>query len=306
MTDPYGRDIDYMRLSVTDKCNLNCFYCKTGPVKTLSHAEILRIEDFVSVAEAFRELGGKKFRITGGEPLIRKGVCVLIEKLVSLDATVGMTTNGVLLKRFAPELKSAGLNSLNVSLDTTDDQVYRSIGGGDVSEVIDGIILASDLGFKLKINAVLMKGINDDVFPLAEFARTVGAELRFIELMPFSPTEKLISDKFVSAAEVAERHGLSRTERAGNVTFYEGQGYRAGFITPLSDKFCVSCNRLRLTCTGKLLPCLHSDVSFDIRPYLSDKAGLKDLLKAACTAKPACHRLEEGVRQTADMGSIGG
>ena len=306
MTDPFGRTIDYMRLSVTDKCNLNCFYCKTGPVKHLSHEEILRIEDFTKVAEAFIGLGGKKFRITGGEPLIRKGVFALIEKLVSSGATVGMTTNGVLLKRFASELKSAGLNGLNVSLDTTDGQVYRSIGGGDVSEVIDGIILASDLGFSLKINAVLMKGINDDVFPLAEFAKKAGAELRFIELMPFSPTERLIADKFVTAAEVAERNGLARKERIGNVTFYEGRGYRVGFITPLSEKFCASCNRLRLTCTGKLLPCLHSDVSFDVRPYLSDYEGLKQILIRAAGAKQPCHQLEKGVRQKEEMGSIGG
>ncbi len=306
MTDSFGREIDYMRVSVTDKCNLNCFYCKSGPAKRLSHDDVLSIEDFSAVVKAFCEVGGRKIRITGGEPLVRKGVLTLVKNVVECGVKATMTTNGTLLKNYAHDLKNAGLNEINVSLDTLDKDKYFKIGGGDLDSVIEGIELCSALGFKLKINAVLLKGITDEIYPLAEFARNVGASLRFIELMPFEATERYFSQRFISASEVANRFDLVKTDRRGHVTYYKSKMGEIGFITPLSDKFCSSCNRLRLTCTGMLMPCLHSSVTFDTKPYIGDGEKLKNLLKQAAQAKQECHRLDEGILQHGQMSSIGG
>lgn len=306
MIDRFGRVIDYMRVSVTDKCNLNCFYCKTGPPKPLCHGDTLSIEQFSAVVKAFCEKGGKKIRITGGEPLVRKGVLTLVENIVSCGADVGMTTNGALLTEYASDLKKAGLKNLNVSLDTIDKDAYRKINGGDLKAVTDGIKLCAKLGFDLKINAVLLKGINDDIYPLAEFAESVGASVRFIELMPFGPTEKYFAQRFISAADTAKKFNLKKAERTGHVTYYDSKIGRIGFITPLSEKFCSSCNRLRLTCTGKVMPCLHSPVTFDLKPYLDDAEKIKEILQEAAWAKQECHRLDEGILQTEEMSSIGG
>lgn len=306
MLDDYGREINYLRLSVTDKCNLACSYCKPRPVKKLLHGDLLSIEEMTDIVRVCRGLGINKVRITGGEPLLRRGIVKLVENVVNSECKAVMTTNATKLTGFAPELKSAGLSRLNVSLDTLDEKTYKTIAKGELKEALEGIDAALKYRFPLKINAVLQKGLTDDILPLCKFAKGLGAELRFIELMPFAFTKDYFSQRFLSSKSLIERYGMVFVGNCGNVENYEFDGFQVGFISPISNKFCEVCDRIRVTSTGYILPCLHGENKYYLRPFLGDNASLKAFVADCIRKKPSCHALEKGKLQSEDMGSIGG
>lgn len=321
MKDRFERAINYLRISVTDRCNLRCMYCM--PVKGLSllpREEVLRYEEIVRVVRIAIRLGFRKFRLTGGEPLVRKGIVELVERLAHLneDLSLAMTTNGVLLSEYARPLKAAGLDRINVSLDTLDRAKYRRITGFDAFEqVMAGIREASAAGFEpLKINVVAMRGINDD--EVGDFVRLTQErfEVRFIELMPFRA--EAWSDRYLSGAEIRDEIGkhfhLRRTDegtKAGPAKMYYAEDWpgRIGFIEPISSSFCTACNRLRLTADGFLKPCLLSDKEVDLKTPLRTGAADEDiaeLFERTVLEKPRGHRLEEHRIPVRAMAQVGG
>ncbi|MBU2534815.1 MAG: GTP 3',8-cyclase MoaA [Chloroflexi bacterium] len=310
LSDSFQRPIDYLRISVTDRCNLRCVYCMpTEGIDLLAHEDILSYEEIYRVATAAAELGINKVRITGGEPLVRIGLSSLVGMLAQIEAIddIALTTNGILLARYADELKAAGLRRVNISLDTLKPDKFRLITrGGDLDDVLEGIEAANTAGLNpIKINAVVMAGSNDD--ELLDFARKTvdeGWHVRFIEHMPFN--SEMASSSFVSVNEVRER--LASLGELEPCTF-KGNGpakyYRLpqakgtiGFITPISEHFCFHCNRLRLTADGRLRPCLLSEQEIDLRQPLRQGISaeeLKKLIKRAVDSKPRKHRLAEGL-----------
>jgi len=310
LSDSFQRPIDYLRISVTDRCNLRCIYCMPAEgINLFPHEDILSYEEIYQIATAAAELGIKKVRITGGEPLVRIGLPSLVRMLAQIDAIddIALTTNGTLLSQYADELKAAGLQRVNVSLDTLKPDKFRLITrGGDLAAVLESINAAGAAGLNpIKINMVVMAGNNDD--ELLDFARKTADEgwhIRFIEYMPFN--REMAGSSFVSVNEMRER--LATLGELEPCTF-KGNGpakyYRLphangtiGFITPVSEHFCFRCNRLRLTADGKLRPCLLSDREIDLRQPLRSGISaeeLKNLIKKAVDSKPQQHRLAEGV-----------
>ena len=322
LSDSFQRPIDYLRISVTDRCNLRCVYCMPAEgIDLLAHEDVLSYEEIYRVATAAAELGIKKVRITGGEPLVRIGLSSLIGMLAQIDAIddIALTTNGILLAQYADELKAAGLRRVNISLDTLKPDKFRLITrGGDLDAVLKGIEAASIAGLNpIKINVVVMAGSNDD--ELTDFAcKTVddGWHVRFIEHMPFN--SEMSSSSFVSVNEVRER--LASLGELEPCTF-KGNGpakyYRLpqakgtiGFITPVSEHFCFHCNRLRLTADGRLRPCLLSEQEIDLRQPLRQGISaeeLKKLIKRAVDSKPRKHKLAEGlVPRNRPFSQVGG
>lgn len=312
MKDGYGREINYLRLSVTDLCNLRCRYCMPEKgVDKLEHASILSLEDLYAVSEAACSLGVNKIRVTGGEPLVRKNVLWLIGKLSSLPLEkLGVTTNGIALRQYAQPLKEAGVDNINVSLDTLDAGTYEFLTrGGRLEDAVNGIRRASELGFSIKLNAVYMKNVNDKALvDFLKFAEEIGARFRYIELMPFSSQLEfykhfggLTTSLFDDYPDIRKLNVSDGTSK-----LYELDGSSFGLITPMSDKFCRDCNRIRVTSDGRLLSCLHSSVSVDLKPYVKDKAALKEIMAEAVAQKPKEHRLVYGSYQTEQMQNIGG
>ncbi len=322
LSDSFQRPIDYLRISVTDRCNLRCVYCMPAEgIDLLAHEDVLSYEEIYQVATAAAELGIKKVRITGGEPLVRIGLSSLIEMLAQIDAIddIALTTNGILLARYADELKAAGLRRVNISLDTLKPEKFRLITrGGDLDSVLEGIEAAGTAGLNpIKINVVVMARSNDD--ELTDFARKTvddGWHVRFIEHMPFN--SEMASSSFVSVNEVRER--LASLGELEPCTF-KGNGpakyYRLpqakgtiGFITPVSEHFCFHCNRLRLTADGRLRPCLLSEQEIDLRQPLRQGISaeeLKKLIKRAVDSKPQKHKLAEGlVPRNRPFSQVGG
>ncbi len=322
LSDSFQRPIDYLRISVTDRCNLRCIYCMPAEgIRLMSHEDILSYEEIYTVAEAAAELGINKVRITGGEPLVRAGLPKLVQMLAQIDAIddISLTTNGILLARYATELKSADLRRVNVSLDTLKQDRFKYITrGGNLGEVLEGIEVAKSVGLNpTKINVVVMSGINDD--ELLDFAtKTITEEwhVRFIEHMPFG--EDTNASSFVSVDEMRQRlAALGELEPCS----FKGNGpakyFRLpqangtiGFITPVSEHFCFHCNRLRLTADGKLRPCLLSEAEIDLRQPLRNgisSAKLKRLIKKAAANKPLQHQLAKGcVPQGRPFSQVGG
>ena len=321
MYDSYGRKVNYLRLSVTDRCNLCCRYCmpERGAVRK-EHSEMLRIEDFVNIATACAELGVEKVRLTGGEPLVRKGLPQLIERIAALAniKELSLTTNGILLGAQAAMLKAAGLHRVNISLDTLDADKFRYITrGGELSQALAGIEAARRAGLTpVKINVVLIKDFNEsEVAELIALAAS-DVEVRFIELMPFGEMEAWTKDRLVRIDELGKRlDNLVPAESSaiidGPARYYrklDGEGL-VGFIRPFSENFCARCNRIRVTADGKLKPCLHSAEEVDLLPALNDgQAALKKLLEREIFNKPLRHQLEEqGISQSLrTMKCIGG
>ncbi len=310
LSDSFQRPIDYLRISVTDRCNLRCVYCMPAEgINLLPHEDILSYEEIYRIAEAAAEMGIKKVRITGGEPLVRVGLSNLIRMLAQIDAIddIALTTNGTLLSQYADELKAAGLRRVNIRLDTLKPDNFKLITrGGDLDAVLESLDAAGAAGLDpIKINVVVMAGSNDD--ELLDFARKTvkeGWHVRFIEHMPLNM--EMASSSFVSVNEIRERlASLGKLEPC----IFKGNGpakyYRLphangtiGFITPVSEHFCFHCNRLRLTADGKLRPCLLSDREIDLRQPLRNGISaeeLKKLIKRAVDSKPQQHRLAEGV-----------
>ena len=319
MQDRFGREIDYIRISITDRCNLRCVYCMPGcGVPSVPHDMILRFDEIVRLVKIFCSLGIKNVKITGGEPLVRRGAVGLIKEIKSIDGVekVSMTTNGILLSENLEALVEAGVDSINISLDTLDRQKYLNITGFDgldtVLKAIDECRAFPEM--KVKINTVNMAEYNrDEICSLADYAAEVGATLRFIEMMPLGLGTGFggyNQDEIMAVLEEAYGPAKTINEEVGSgpAKYYsfEGMEGRIGFISPMSHKFCGSCNRIRLTSEGLLRPCLGSDVGIDLRMPMREGASdeeLAQIIHDGIVNKPAGHRFE-----TTDslMSKIGG
>jgi cyclic pyranopterin phosphate synthase len=322
LSDTFNRPINYLRISVTDRCNLRCIYCLPPEgITLLPQGEVFTYEEIARIAGLAAELGINKVRLTGGEPLVRARLSELVAMLAGIDGIddISLTTNGVLLKEYAGELQQAGLKRVNVSLDSLkQDKFERITRYYKLSHVLQGIEAAKACGLNpVKVNMVVMRGINDDeVVDFARLTVTQGWHVRFIELMPFAidnpPDAHSVGGKvnlqpgFVSADEVKERlNGLGKLEPSLPITGNGPARYfrlpqargTIGFIAPVSQHFCFSCNRLRLTAEGKLRPCLLSDREIDLRQPLRGGASSKELKKVITEAiqeKPQQHELSQG------------
>ncbi len=333
MEDRYGHWISYLRVSITDRCNERCTYCMPRELQEwLPREEILTFEETLRLIRVAAELGVSKVRITGGEPLTRRGVLNLVRGLPKIRGIhdIGLSTNGTLLARdvepgmtMARSLRDAGVRSVNISLDTLDRQVYSDITGRDLyAQVLEGIAAAIAAGFdQIKLNTVLMRGRNEDqLIPLIEFAAARSLILRFIEMMPVSTTEVLDEDNFMSILEAKRliessyRSLIPETEfrTNGPATYYQipGRQQRIGFIGAMTNlHFCESCNKLRLTCDGKLRPCLGSYLEFDIMKPLRGGASdeeLKQFFLGVVDRKPEQHDFRNNYTPGRKMIAIGG
>ena len=317
MIDGYGRQIHYLRLSVTDKCNLRCRYCmpEDGICKK-SHEVMLTEEEMLQAVEVAASLGVTKLRITGGEPLVKKNILSICEKAAAVEGIkeVCITTNGTLLPKLAKPLQAAGVKRLNLSLDTLNPVKYAHITRiGTLDQAMDGLYAALDAGFeKIKINAVLIGGFNDDeIVPLAQLTKQYPVDVRFIELMPIQDHDEFGEAAFIPCKRIIEKlpEAVPQKRDGGVARLYRLPGAlgNIGLISPLSDHFCSSCNRIRLTADGKLKPCLHSGDEFSIKGL--DKDGMLVEFKRAIHAKPSCHaELSHASRSQAgrNMNQIGG
>jgi len=307
LSDSFQRPIDYLRISVTDRCNLKCYYCMPEEgVPLLPRDRLLTYEEIARVAAVAVELGISKLRLTGGEPLVRAGVVDLVSMLSRIPGLddLSLTTNGLLLADLAPALKRAGLRRVNVSLDTFNPQRFRRITGGDGLEAaLKGIEAAGEAGLDpVKVNTVVIPGVNDDEL-LAFGQRSIkGWHVRFIELMPFGQAAGLPALSVSRmAARLEEAYGplTQAVNRGGGPARYfrlPGARGTIGFISPVSQHFCFACNRLRLTAEGKLRPCLLNETEVDLRSPLRAGASaeeLKGIIKQAVARKPLKHCLEE-------------
>jgi GTP 3',8-cyclase len=319
MRDTYGREINYLRVSVTDRCNLRCIYCMPlEGIESKDHKDILRFEDTIKIVKASAKLGIKKIRYTGGEPLVMKDIDKLIYETSILPGIedISLTTNGILLKDMAEDLKKAGLKRVNISLDTLDRDKYKMITRiGDLDKVFQSIDKCINLGITpVKINTVLMKDINDNEFDdFLRLSRELPVEIRFIELMPIGEGIKLYENGKMNFMDILKNHPeleKIKTKKGNTALLYKLPGAKGsiGFISPMSCKFCSDCNRIRLTSAGTIKQCLHSKEEIDITKYLNDEKALYDALKTAIFEKPEQHYMEkENVsRSNKKMYQIGG
>lgn len=301
MNDTCGRKIDYLRISVTDLCNLRCKYCipeKGVPLKR--HDDILSFEDIERIVREAATLGVTKIRITGGEPLVRRGIAELIRMVAAVPGIrdVCMTTNGLLLAEQAFELKEAGLHRVNISMDSLNPDKYREITrGGDLEQVLSGIRAAKTAGLTpIKINVVLIGGFNDtEIEDFVELTRKEEMDVRFIELMPIGEASTWSAGHFIPNETVLKRVPelmlLTEQDERSPARYYalpEGKG-KVGLINPISSHFCASCNRLRLTADGKLKPCLNADDEISLQESLRGEGCLSDQILNAIRMKPERH-----------------
>ena len=295
LVDPFGRDITYLRVSVTDRCDFRCVYCMAENMNFLPKADLLSLEELDRLCSAFVARGVRKLRLTGGEPLVRRGILTLVSSLSrhlpagDLDELT-LTTNGSQLAKYAAELKAAGVRRINVSLDTLDADKFRTITRwGSLNHVLAGIDAAQATGLKIKINTVALKGVNEDEFPsLIEWAHGRGMDITLIEVMPLGEIGEGRLDQYLPLSIVRAR--LSRHFSLEDIDYRTGgparyvrvaeTGGLLGFITPLTHNFCESCNRVRVTCTGTLYMCLGQEDAADLRKPLRASEG-NDLLNAA-------------------------
>jgi cyclic pyranopterin phosphate synthase len=299
LVDPRGRPVTYLRISVTDRCNLRCGYCMPREgVSSIPHADILRYEEILAVVRASRSLGFDRFRVTGGEPLVRKGVLWLLERLAAEGAPVSLTTNGILLARFARDLAGAGLRRINIGLDTLRGDRFQRITGTDgLAIVLRGIAEARAEGIApLKVNVVVMRGVNDDeVRDFIDWGRREHLDVRFIEFMPVHGEDMFVSlAPFIKSVERSGELQPAAVEGGGparSFRYRDGAG-TVGFITPRTEPFCAGCNRLRLTADGTLLPCLFSREGIPLRDALRSGGDIAALIWDAVRAKPEEHGLK--------------
>lgn len=319
MRDNHGRNINYLRISVTDRCNLRCMYCMPEEgITSLEHEDILRFEDTLKIVKAATSLGVNKIRYTGGEPLVMKDIDKLIYETSKLQGIedIAMTTNGILLSDMAEDLKKAGLKRVNISLDTLNKDKFKSITRiGSLDKVLESIDKCLRIGIKpVKINTVLLRGINDVEFgDFLNLIRDLPVEVRFIELMPIGEGIKMYEKNKLSFIDMLKLHPeltQIETKKSSTAELYklEGAKGKIGFISPVSCKFCSDCNKIRLTSTGTIKPCLHSKEEIDLRKYLSNEEMLTNALKSAIFNKPLEHHLEEdnASRSVKVMSQIGG
>ena len=307
LIDPFGRGIEYLRVSVTDRCDFRCVYCMSEHMTFLPKKDLLSLEELDRLCTAFVRRGVKRLRITGGEPLVRKNILWLFQKLGRHLETraleeLTLTTNGSQLEKHAKDLKAAGVERINVSIDTLDAAKFKTITRwGDLSVVLRGLDAADAAGLKVKINAVALKGVNEhEIEDLIRFAHGRGADLTLIETMPMGEIEDDRTDQYlplsIVRARLMDHFTLEDSDhRTGGPARYvrvKETGGRLGFITPLSHNFCESCNRVRLTCTGTLYMCLGQDDAADLRKPLRaspDDALLDAAIVEAISRKPKGH-----------------
>lgn len=341
LVDQFSRTISYLRLSITDRCNLRCMYCmptenmdqdkhtKTGEI--LHHSDLLTYEELTRIVNVAVEMGMNKLRLTGGEPLVRRGILDFIHELSALQGLkeVRLTTNGVLLPDYAERLYAEGVRHLNISLDTLKPKKFLKITGRDsYAKVWQGLLKARDIGFRIKINVVAMKGVNDDEFiDFAELALAEPFQVRFIEFMPLGEKSSWQKKQFITAEEIKRKISSAgqftpyqHKHDAGPARMYkladsEGRNGTIGFISPISHHFCEQCNRLRLTSEGRLRSCLLNDRETDlkslIRSGVSD-AGIRESIRQTILNKPKGHTLQNALEQSgqltclSQMSQIGG
>ena len=295
MIDPFGRQVSYLRVSVTDRCDFRCVYCMSENMTFLPRKDLLTLEELDRMCTAFIEKGVRKLRLTGGEPLVRKNIMELIRELSrhlrtgELDELT-LTTNGSQLTRFSGELADCGVARVNVSIDTLDAKKFRAITRwGDLGQVMEGLRAAKDAGLAIKINAVALRGVNEHEIPsMIEWCHDQGFDFTLIETMPLGEIEGDRADQYLPLSQVraalAERYTLEdipyKTGGPARYVSVRETGGRLGFITPLSHNFCESCNRVRLTCTGTMYMCLGQDDAADLRAPLRASEG-NELLNAA-------------------------
>ena len=310
LVDRFGRTVDYVRISVTDRCDFRCVYCMSEQMKFLPRPEVLSLEEIEQVAQAFVSLGVKKIRLTGGEPLVRRGIAHLCRQISALDGLdeLVMTTNGSQLGKMANEIRDAGVKRLNISLDSLRPELFNQLTRtGRLEQVLEGIEAARRAGFeRIKLNAVILKGRNDnEVLDLVEFARERELDISFIEEMPLGQISEHARDEtYCSSEEVRElicqRYQMleSATSTAGPSRYFRmpDSSIRIGFISPHSHNFCHECNRVRLTVEGRLLLCLGNEHSCDLRELLrSDQmspTGLRQQIVQAMDLKPEKHEFD--------------
>lgn len=322
LVDPFGRRIEYVRLSLTDKCNLRCFYCMPKGFKDFEQPEDwLTFDEIERVIRAFTELGVARVRLTGGEPLVRKNIAGLAQRLTSLPGLndLSLSTNAMLLDKQAEALYQAGVSRINVSLDTLNPERFKQITGGELQPVLDGLSAARQAGFSpVKINMVAMKGVNDDEFEdMVEFCLQHDFTLRLIETMPMGATGENATDHYIDLQSV--KHQLSETYDlipgvmpGGGPARYvqiKNTDLRIGFITPISQHFCDSCNRVRLSVDGTLYLCLGQDDKVELRPLLRNGISddeLKFALIEAIGLKPEKHEFKDKPDQVVRLMSMTG
>ncbi len=307
LIDPFGRKHDYLRISVTDQCNLRCLYCMPEEgMEFMESEKLLRFDEIVEVVRAGAEMGIRKLRITGGEPLVRRNIEQLIADLASIPGIddIAMTTNGIFLAKKAADLKAAGLNRVNISLDTLDPSRFRMIARrGDLSKVLEGIEASAKVGFDpIKLNMVLLKDINDDeIGDFLRMSKDHPLHVRFIEYMPIGHADDNWKKHYQPLArvfEIANELGyevnpigdLLGNGPSENFQIKAGAG-TFGLIHPVSNHFCEQCNRLRLTSDGHLKPCLYWMEELNVRPHLGDKTALMQLFEKSMINKPKNHEM---------------
>ena len=311
MRDKFDREINYLRVSITDRCNLHCNYCRPKEgISLIGHDDILRYEEIIRVVSCAVKMGLIKVRITGGEPLVRRGFIEFLTRLKAIGGLqdISLTTNGILLEEFAPKIFSTGVQRINVSLDSLVAAKYAYItGGGNLSSVLKGIAKAEEVGFApIKINTVAIKNFNDDeVFAFAELAKNKPFQVRFIELMPIGHSQSDYGNDFLPLEQLMQkiqgRYKLEpvngrKNKTDGPASLFKISGGRGeiGFINPVSNHFCSTCNRLRLTADGKLRACLLKDVEIDLKKPLRENCSNRDLealIRQAILLKPRDHDL---------------
>ena len=322
LIDPFGRRIEYLRLSVTDKCNLRCFYCMPKGFKDFEQPEHwLTFDEIEQVIRAFTELGVARVRLTGGEPLVRKNIAQLAQRLTALPGLndLSLSTNAMLLDKQAHDLHVAGVTRINVSLDTLDPVKFREITGGELQPVLDGLIAAKQAGFTpIKINMVAMKGINDDEFEdMVNFCLQHDFTLRLIETMPMGATAGDATDHYVNLQTVKQKlaesfefiPGVMPGGGPARYVQVKNTGLRIGFITPISQHFCESCNRVRLSVDGTLYLCLGQENKVELRSLLRagiSDAELKTVLIDAIAQKPEKHEFNDKSQQVVRLMSMTG
>jgi cyclic pyranopterin phosphate synthase len=323
--DAHGRKIDYLRISITDRCNERCLYCMPEGYKGWeSTRDHLTAEEIIRVVRVAAGIGFRKFRLTGGEPLVRQDILDIVQGMKAIPGVedVGLSTNGTKLARLARPLREAGVRSLNVSLDALDPRIYRQVTGGDLNLVLAGIRAAAAAGFeRIKLNCVLMRGVNEsEIWPLVLFAAEHGFPLRFIELMPLTRTEVLTEKNFFPIGD-AMRLLSGRDElvpqpdtRIGNgpAAYYllKHTGALIGFIGALTNlHFCDNCNKMRLTADGKIRPCLGNHGELDLRAVVRNGGNddaLREVFLEALRVKPLEHQFRDQYQPQRPMTAIGG
>ena len=315
MKDFFGRDIYYLRLSVTDLCNLRCIYCMPERgVEKLRHEDILSIDEITEIVRAAAVCGITKVRVTGGEPLVRGGI---VEICRAISETPGirelcLTTNGILLPKFASDIKAAGVKRLNISLDSIDSETYKKITRtGTLESALTGVKTALETGFDaVKLNAVLIGGVNDgDILSLLELTRRYNVNVRFIEVMPIGECADWAESRFLSVSHVLDvAPDLQDVGADGVAKLYKLPGGlgTVGLISPISSHFCPTCNRIRVAADGMLKPCLHSAEEINLRGLSGE--GLETAIRSAIMKKPQKHKLDMGEisASTRNMNAIGG